>query len=115
MAQIDALNADAAATTDQNRQLIDHLAAYRLASEFRLSEGDNASARARQHTPPEDTPSPNIAATTPPPNGVPVYDPSECIGPIIMGECKGSILPHSAHHQTCYGTMLNGQCTGPMF
>lgn len=44
-----------------------------------------------------------------------VYDASECIGPVIMGECKGSILPNRAHHPTCHGQMLNGQCTGPMF
>ena len=44
-----------------------------------------------------------------------VYDASECIGPVIMGECKGSILPNKAYHPTCHGEMLNGQCTGPMF
>lgn len=44
-----------------------------------------------------------------------VYDASECIGPVIMGECKGSILPSKAYHPTCHGEMLNGQCTGPMF
>jgi hypothetical protein len=47
--------------------------------------------------------------------GIPVYDADECIGPIIMGECKGSILPKKAYHKKCYGKMLNGRCTGPMF
>ena len=44
-----------------------------------------------------------------------VYDASECTGPVIMGECHGGIIPKSAHHPTCHGEMLNGQCTGPMF
>jgi hypothetical protein len=47
--------------------------------------------------------------------GIRVYSPDECIGPIIMGECKGSLAPHGGYHKTCYGQMLNGQCTGPMF
>lgn len=44
-----------------------------------------------------------------------VYDPSECIGPVIMGRCEGSIVPNKAYHPTCHGAWLNGQCTGPMF
>jgi len=44
-----------------------------------------------------------------------VYDPSECIGPVIMGRCHGQILPNKAYHPTCHGTWLNGHCTGPMF
>ncbi len=44
-----------------------------------------------------------------------VYDSSECIGPVIMGRCKGSVIPNKAYHPTCHGTWLNGQCTGPMF
>jgi hypothetical protein len=48
-------------------------------------------------------------------NGRKVYDASECIGPVIMGECKGSILPDKAYHPTCHGEWINGQCTGPMF
>jgi len=47
--------------------------------------------------------------------GQTVYSPSECIGPIVMGVCHGAILPHSATHPTCYGQMINGICTGPMF
>lgn len=49
------------------------------------------------------------------PNSTRVYSPDECIGPIIMGECRGAILEHGGYHQTCHGQMLNGQCTGPMF
>jgi hypothetical protein len=44
-----------------------------------------------------------------------VYDPSECIGPVIMGRCQGTIVPNKAYHPTCYGVWLNGTCTGPMF
>lgn len=44
-----------------------------------------------------------------------VYSADECIGPVIAGRCEGSILPHGGHHETCYGEMLNGICTGPMF
>lgn len=48
-------------------------------------------------------------------SGQPVYDASECVGPIVMGECQGQIVPNSAYHPKCYGQMLNGVCTGPMF
>jgi hypothetical protein len=55
----------------------------------------------------------NRSAYTDTSNGTPVYDASQCVGPIIMGECKGSTIgPPKA---TCHGTILNGQCTGPMF
>jgi hypothetical protein len=48
--------------------------------------------------------------------GQTVYSQHECIGAVIMDECHGSILPdYSAPHPTCYGQMLNGICTGPMF
>jgi hypothetical protein len=55
------------------------------------------------------------ASVTQPASGIPVYSPDECIGPIIMGVCHGQIQSHSAYHPTCYGQMLNGACTGPMF
>jgi len=45
--------------------------------------------------------------------GIPVYDASQCVGPVIMGVCQGSVIGPPAAR--CYGTMLNGQCTGPMF
>jgi hypothetical protein len=49
-------------------------------------------------------------------DGQTVYSPSECIGAVVMGVCHGSILPdYSRPHPTCYGQMLNGVCTGPMF
>lgn len=47
--------------------------------------------------------------------GQPVYSPNECTGPIVMGVCNGQIVPQSAYHARCYGEMLNGVCTGPMF
>jgi len=45
--------------------------------------------------------------------GTAVYSASQCIGPVIMGVCQGSVVGLPAAR--CYGTMLNGQCTGPMF
>jgi len=45
--------------------------------------------------------------------GMPVYGASQCVGPIITGVCQGSVIGPPAAR--CYGTMLNGQCTGPMF
>lgn len=48
-------------------------------------------------------------------HGTPVYSNDECIGPVIMGECHGSILSTNPNPVRCYGAMLNGQCTGPMF
>ena len=49
-------------------------------------------------------------------DGQTVYGQSECIGAVVMGVCHGSILPdYSRPHPTCYGQMLNGVCTGPMF
>jgi hypothetical protein len=58
--------------------------------------------------------------TTVPPSGAvtvdgKAYDTSECIGPVIIGRCEGSILPNRAYYPTCHGAWLNGQCTGPMF
>jgi hypothetical protein len=48
--------------------------------------------------------------------GLTVYSPNECIGAVVNGQCYGSILPdYSRPHPTCYGQMLNGMCTGPMF
>lgn len=47
--------------------------------------------------------------------GKTVYSARECVGPVIMGECQGSIVPSAAYHPTCHGEFLNGQCTGPMF
>ena len=48
-------------------------------------------------------------------SGTPIYRADECTGPVINGKCHGSIIPKSAVPQRCYGTMLNGQCTGPQF
>lgn len=47
--------------------------------------------------------------------GQKVYKADECIGPVIMGKCEGSILDKGGYHPTCHGEWLNGQCTGPMF
>jgi hypothetical protein len=49
-------------------------------------------------------------------SGQTVYSAHECIGAIVNGQCHGSILPdYSRPHQTCYGQMINGICTGAMF
>jgi hypothetical protein len=69
---------------------------------------------------PTSRPGPAIKKASPPvaggvEQGGKVYDGSECIGPVIMGRCEGTILPKKAYHPTCYGTWLNGKCTGPMF
>jgi hypothetical protein len=48
--------------------------------------------------------------------GQTVYSQRECIGAVVMEQCHGSILSdYSRPHPTCYGQMLNGVCTGPMF
>jgi len=62
----------------------------------------------------------NIAVAGPqvlvqPRAGRKVYSRDECVGPVVMGQCKGTILPKKAYHPTCHGDWLNGQCTGPMF
>ena len=44
-----------------------------------------------------------------------VYDAGECIGPVIMGRCRGTILPNKSYHPTCYGEWIGGRCTGPLF
>lgn len=48
-------------------------------------------------------------------HGQPVYPASDCIGAVVNGVCHGSILPRQAVPVRCFGTMLNGKCTGPMF
>jgi hypothetical protein len=44
-----------------------------------------------------------------------VYARDECIGPVIMDRCEGTIAPTGAYRPTCHGQWINGQCTGPMF
>lgn len=44
-----------------------------------------------------------------------VYREDECIGPVIMGRCHGSVIDKGGYHPTCHGEWLNGQCTGPLF
>jgi hypothetical protein len=46
-------------------------------------------------------------------NGTPVYNINQCTGPIIMGVCHGSTVGMPI--AICRGTMLNGQCIGPLF
>ncbi|SRR5579883_2413936 len=59
---------------------------------------------------------PNSAEPQPyPMMGATVYGPGECVGPVIMGECHGAIVPQAGYHRTCHGAWMNGQCAGPMF
>lgn len=44
-----------------------------------------------------------------------VYSPDECIGAVVNGQCHGSVLPKAGYHETCYGEMIGGRCTGPQF
>jgi hypothetical protein len=44
-----------------------------------------------------------------------VYSARECIGPVIMGRCDGTLQPHLGYHETCYGDWLNGKCIGPQY
>ena len=47
--------------------------------------------------------------------GQKVYSADECIGAVVNSVCHGTILPKGGYHKTCYGEMLFGRCTGPMF
>jgi hypothetical protein len=46
--------------------------------------------------------------------GQPVYRTQDCIGAVVNGMCHGS-TGAAQPQATCYGQMLNGQCTGPQF
>ena len=46
--------------------------------------------------------------------GQPVYRAQDCIGTVVNGVCHGS-TGGAQPQATCYGQMLNGQCTGPQF
>lgn len=47
--------------------------------------------------------------------GTPVYPKSACIGPVVNGVCEGMIQSTDPKPKRCYGEMLNGRCTGPVF
>lgn len=48
--------------------------------------------------------------------GQPVYSEQDCIGAVVAGVCRGSVLPQGGGPQKrCYGAMVGGICTGPMF
>ncbi|WP_223523970.1 hypothetical protein [Pseudomonas sp. A-B-26] len=46
--------------------------------------------------------------------GQPVYREQDCIGAVVNDVCHGS-TGAAQPMATCYGQMLNGQCTGPQF
>ncbi len=47
--------------------------------------------------------------------GTPVYREDQCIGAVVNGVCHGTILAPGYNAPRCYGQMLFGKCTGPMF
>ncbi|MXZ13025.1 MAG: hypothetical protein F4Y78_03300 [Candidatus Dadabacteria bacterium] len=47
--------------------------------------------------------------------GFPVYEESECIGPVINGVCHGGVIDTNPMRERCYGDWLMGECTGPQF
>jgi hypothetical protein len=47
--------------------------------------------------------------------GTPVYPKDTCTGPVVNGVCQGGVIPRDAWQKRCYGEMINGECTGPMF
>jgi hypothetical protein len=47
--------------------------------------------------------------------GTAVYDADDCIGAVVNGVCHGTINPSIQPVARCYGTMINDQCTGPMY
>jgi hypothetical protein len=92
----------------QRRAYEADISAYRATPKFVIGAGS---------PPPVATPdSLGTALGGPMVGGQTVYSQRECIGAVVMGQCHGSILPdYSRPHPTCYGQMLNGICTGPMF
>lgn len=48
-------------------------------------------------------------------HGIRVYSPSECVGVVVQGICRGQIVPDTAIQKVCHGEMINGQCSGPVY
>jgi hypothetical protein len=46
--------------------------------------------------------------------GQSVINSGDCIGAVVNGVCHGAAAP-GAPTATCYGQMVGGMCTGPMF
>ena len=55
------------------------------------------------------------SSVLPAPIGQKVYSADECVGAVVNGVCHGTIIPKPGYQKTCYGEMLFGRCTGPMF
>lgn len=48
--------------------------------------------------------------------GVPIYLPGECIGAIVNGVCRGSVIDTNPQRPRCHGVLMpDGSCTGPVF
>jgi hypothetical protein len=45
----------------------------------------------------------------------PVYRARDCLGAVVNGVCHGSIAPSVQMPPRCYGSLINGRCTGPQF
>ena len=62
-----------------------------------------------------------VAAPSATSNGTPVIRESACIGAVVYGVCHGVPTPeaqikmHTGQMPRCYGAMIGGTCTGPMF
>jgi hypothetical protein len=40
---------------------------------------------------------------------------SECIGPVINGECRGNTTSNGIGRPKCYGNVINGRCIGAQY
>jgi hypothetical protein len=56
-----------------------------------------------------------VAQEQPAQPGTPVYSANECIGAVVNDRCHGSVIDTQPARPRCYGQMIGGQCTGPMF
>ena len=46
--------------------------------------------------------------------GAMVYSADQCIGPILAGVCRGTIINKKAPQARCHGTMIMGECKGAL-
>lgn len=52
----------------------------------------------------------------PPPEGVFVYDISQCAGPLSRGRCLAPLPPQAVRSEpVCHGQVIAGVCSGPTF
>jgi hypothetical protein len=98
----------------ENSQNVSACGGWRRAYEADLS-GYQATAAATRPQPVYSNQEPASAPLPQMPEfGQPVISSQDCIGPVVAGVCHG-VPKAGAPTATCYGQMLNGMCTGPMF